>query len=1111
MTKNDMKKDRYLGCLIDLAVGDALGITLGEKVILETMSGLHLYASNQLESLAKKLAEVLSSPLSSPLQSEIIVVQSKGMERWVCMELARHHGICANIRFPFPNHFVYGIFREVVPDVQEESPFDPEIMTWKVMQILPSCLGKKGFESLQGYLQGNQANLKRFQLSSRIADLFDQYLIFRPEMILGWDKGAESHWQAVLWRELVKGSENKHRAALQKAFLDAIHKSSEKLKSIPERVSVFGISALPPFHMQVFAAISRFVEVNLFLLNPCREYWGDIVSGREIRRFTEREKKKKTAPEELHLEKGNSLLASTGALGRDFFDLIAALGSEEHEFYVDPGNDSLLKSIQFDILNLVDRGRGANEKKKIPEGDTSIQVHSCHSPMREVEVLQDRLLSLFESDRTLLPKDILIMTPDIETSAPYIQAVFSLPAGDPRWIPFSIADQGVRKESQLIDSFLALLDLQGSRMGASLVLTVLESPAVQRKFSLAGTDLELIHRWVKDTRIRWGIDGGSRKELGLPEFPENTWRAGLKRMLLGYALPGQDDKMFMEILPYDLIEGGDAAVLGNFLGFIERLFASIKELGEPRTLKGWGEFLSELLDRFFLPDKETEREAYVIRRILNDLTRKQELSGFQEKISLEVIMSYLRSCLEREGFGFGFLTGGMTFCAMLPMRSIPFKVLGLLGMNDDAYPRQTKSLGFDLIARNPKPGDRSRRKDDRYLFLEAVLSARERLHISYVGQSLQDNSLRPPSVLVSELLDYINQGYELQGKAVLEQVITKHRLQAFSPEYFKQNEKLISYSKENYEAAQCAVNQHGEPVPFIPQDLSEPSEEWKTVDLEQFCRFFANPARFLLTKRLGIHLDEEGGILDENEPFDLTGLDRYQLEQELLKKVLQKKSLKDSFSSVKASGQLPHGVPGELLFARTCTEIDAFVRTVAPYLEKGPFEPLSVDLNLEGFRLMGRIGNIYPGGLILYRYANIRTQDRLTLWIHLHILNLMGAKGYPSQGVLICKDKACTYLPAEESEKILKDFLKIYWQGLIKPLHFFSRSSWAYAEAMEKHGDQEKAMAAARRNWESDFGPAERGDPYLRLCFGKADPLDEEFENLTMEILGPIIKSESKI
>jgi len=1074
------------------------------------MSGLHLYTSNQLESLAEKLAKVLSNPLSSPLQSEIVVVQSKGMERWVSMELARHHGICANFQFPFPNHFVHSIFREVIPEVREESPFDPEIMTWKVMQILPSCLEGKGFESLRGYLKGDHSNLKRFQLSSRIADLFDQYLIFRPEMILGWDRGSENHWQAVLWRELVKRNEDKHRASLQKAFLEAIQKPSDKLKNLPERIAVFGISALPPFHMQVLAAISRYIEVNLFLMNPCQEYWADIVSGREMRRFTGKEKKRKALPEELHLEKGNSLLASTGALGRDFFDLITSLGCEENESFEAPGDDSLLRGIQSDILNLVDRGRGANEKKRTSPDENSIQVHSCHSPMREVEVLQDCLLALFESDPDLLPKDILVMTPDIETYAPYIQAVFSLPAGDPRWIPFSIADQGVRKESQLIDSFLSLLDLQGSRMGASQVLAILESPAVQRRFSLAEADLELIQRWVVDTRIRWGIDRESRKEMGLPEFPENTWRAGLDRMLLGYALPGRDEKMFMGILPYDLIEGSDAPILGKFIGFMDRLFNAVKELNEARPLEEWGEFLSKLLDGFFLSDGETERELLVIRRTIRDLAKKQAASEFREKVGLEVIKSYLRTRLEGEGFGFGFLTGGVTFCAMLPMRSIPFKVVCIMGMNDDAYPRQTKSLGFDLMAKYPKAGDRSRRKDDRYLFLETLLSARERLHISYVGQSIQDNSPRPPSVLVSELLDYIDQGYELQDGKILEHVVVKHRLQAFSPEYFKKSEKLISYSEENYEAARHAAGQRAQPAPFIPAGLPEPTEEWKIVDLDQFCRFFGNPARYLLNRRLGIFLDDETGILDENEPFDLAGLDRYQLEQDLVNRVFQKRDLRDYLSAAKASGQLPHGAPGELLYAQTCAQVDSFVRTVLPYMEKGPIEPLDVDLTLDGFRLQGRVWNIYPDGLMFYRYANMRPQDRMTLWVHLHILNIGGAKKDPGKGILICKDKVCSYASVEGSEELLKTLLTIYWQGLIRPLHFFPRTSFAYTEAMEKHGDGGKALAAAQRTWDSDFGASEADDPYFHLCFRKLDPLDEEFRDLSMEILGPILRSEVK-
>jgi exodeoxyribonuclease V gamma subunit len=755
---------------------------------------------------------------------------------------------------------------------------------------------------------------------------------------------------------------------------------------------------------------------------------------------------------------------------------------------------------------------GENGKKRIDKADDSIQVHSCHSPTREVEVLQDRLLSLFESNPALLPKDILIMTPDIATYSPFIEAVFSVPPDAPRWIPFSIADRGVRQESQLANTFLSLLDFHGSRFGVSQVMAILESRAVQKRFSLSEEDLELIRLWVRDTRIRWGVDGESRKDFGLPDFPENTWRAGLERMLLGYSLPGQGEKMFKGILPYDKIEGSDVAALGNLADFSERLFALGKDLDELRSLKEWGDFLTKILDEFFLTEEETERDVLFIRRVLRDLSEKQELSGFDEKIPLGVIKSHLGSSLEKEMFRHGFLTGGMTFCAMLPMRSIPFRVICLLGMNDDSYPRQVKSLGFDLMARNPRKGDRSRRNDDRYLFLEAILSAREKLHISYLGQSIQDNSIRPPSVLVSELLDYIEEGFEVSGEKILERIVANHRLQAFSPEYFRKKGKLLSYSRENLEAARRAVDPDKEGKLFIERALPEPPEEWKTIDVNQLCRFFANPAQFLLTQRLGIYLEEERALLEETEPFEVKGLEKYLLEQELLEKGVERRSPEDSFQAVKASGQLPHGVPGECFFKETWRGIESFLGRLASYREGTLLSPMEVDLPLGKFRLVGRIENIYPHGLLHFRYADVKPRDRLRIWIHHLILNKVQNRTYPSSGILACRDFDCKYPPVKESEALLKDLLEAYWHGLMEPIHFFPLSSFAYAEALGKGKEPDQALKSARNTWEgSDFHRGEMEDAYYQVCFEHAEPLDGEFEELSKSIFEPLIGCEEKI
>lgn len=1078
------------------------------------MGTLRLYTSNRLEILAEMLAEVLRVPLASPLDQEIIVVQSKGMERWVSMELARHHGICANYRFPFPNSFVYELFRKVIQDLPERSPFDPRIMTWKIMKLLSALISGPGFESLKTYLGSNGGELKRFQLSEKIADTFDQYLLFRPEMVFRWEKGEEDHWQPVLWRELAKGQEKKHRAALGKTFLETQQQSSVEIEDLPERVSVFGISALPRFHMQILAAISRFTEVNLFLMNPCKEYWGDILSDRGRKAVMERLGRYGLSAEELHLERGNTILASMGKLGRDFFDLVNEFNCEETSEFKEPGEDTLLSRIQSDILNLLDRGQRSNGRKALTNDDESIEIHSCHSPMREMEILHDHLLDIFEGDPTLLPKDILIMTPDIEAYAPYIQAAFDSPVDDPKRIPFTIADRSIRRESKVIDTFLAILDLCGGRFVASEVLAILESPSVQRKFDIVEADLKVTLKWVNDTGIRWGIDGQSRGEFGLPSFQENTWKAGLERLLLGYAMPGNDENLFGGVLPYDHIEGGDASVMGRFLEFTEQIFTQVTSLTRSRTLDQWSEDLTELLDTFFMPDEDTEAEIQAIRRLLKELDSMAEEADFHDDLGVNVIKWHLGHHLEKEGFGFGFIGGGVTFCAMLPMRSIPFRVICIVGVNGDAYPRESRSLGFDLIAKHPQPGDRSRRNDDRYLFLEAILSAREKLYISYVGQSIQDNSLRPPSVLVSELTDYIEQGFEIFGGEILDHVLTKHRLQAFSPEYFKDDQRLFSYSAEDFRVAQSALEPREGRQPLIAEGLSEPGSMWKTVNLTDLSSFWSNPSRFLLTKRLGIYLEERTPILDETEPLEITGLEKYLLEEVMVDKKIAGGDLRTFIPVVKAYGQLPHGAVGECVYENLSQGVEGFVKQTAKYMEGESLSPLDVDLDISGFKLRGRIASIYRENLLQYRYAKVKPKDHLRLWIHHLALNALETEPYPRTSFLAALHPRSRqpflweYLPLQNGKEILEVLLEKYWLGLMKPLHFFPESSWDYMHTLAvRNKSQEEALRIARNAWiGSDFKRGESQDPYHQLCFERTDPLDEEFQDLAGEVLGPLFE-----
>jgi exodeoxyribonuclease V gamma subunit len=1083
------------------------------------MAGLRLFTSNRLEILAETLAEVLRTPLPSPLDREVLVVQSRGMERWLSLELARHHGVCANYRFPFPNAFVREIYQKVAPDIPDRSPFDPDILSWRIMERLPALIERPGFEDLRIYLGDGEGGIKRFQLSRRIADTFDQYLLFRPDMISRWEKGEDGHWQAQLWRDLVKGHEKRHRAALAEILYETIREASSGLQGLPRRVAVFGISALPRFHVQFLAAISRVTEVNLFLMNPCREYWGDILSRWEIKRRRVREGGRHVIAEDLHIERGNSLLASMGTLGRDFFDMVTELDCEESSSFEDPGEECLLACTQSDILNLRDRQQAPGARKKVSEEDASIQIHACHSPMREMEVLRDRLLHLFEEDPQLLPRDILVMTPAIELYAPYVQAVFDIPSVDPGWIPFSIADRSVRNEGEIIEPLLAILDLWGSRFGATQVITILETGAVQRKFDLSESDVDLVRTWVKETRIRWGINGKTRGDLGLPALEENTWEAGIERLLLGYALPGAGEHMFGGLLPYDHIEGNDALVLGNFAEFTRRLFRFVSSLGRKRTLSEWSGALRVLLDDFFAADEETEREMQVIRGILNDLEEVSfpHLAGFEEAVDIPVIRGHLVHAFERAGYGMGFIAGGVTFCAMVPMRSIPFKVICLVGMDGEAYPRQSKPLGFDLMARHPRPGDRSRRNDDRYLFLETLLSARETLYISYVGQSVQDNSPIPPSVLVSELLDAVEEGFEIPGGNILDHVVTQHRLQAFSPAYFEPGGRIFSYSEANLEAARGLLKGPVPLKPFISRGLSTPEESWKTVDLGDLARFFGNPARFLLQRRLGIYLGEGTSILEEREPFDLKGLEKYALEQDLTARGMAGRAPGDFLDATRASGQLPHGAVGACTFQDLARGINAFVEKLGPYRDERVLEPLDADFEVSRFRVKGGIGPIYPERFLYTRYAGIKARDLITVWIHHLALNIIGADPYPLRSMLAGLEaargrepawRAWFFEPVEKGKEILEGLLDIYWEGLMRPLPFFPESSRDYGEDVLVRGrSPEEALVKARSTWRGgDYSRGEGEDPYSQLCFRAIDPLETEFQELALRIFEPLLE-----
>ncbi len=629
---------------------------------------------------------------------------------------------------------------------------------------------------------------------------------------------------------------------------------------------------------------------------------------------------------------------------------------------------------------------------------------------------------------------------------------------------------------------LKLLALHGGRFLARDVLALLEIQAVRERFSIAESELDDVRRWVDDTGIRWGIDAAHRAAVGLPSFDNNSWRAGLDRMLLGYALPGDGATLFEDVLPYPEIEGGDAALLGRFLDFCEKLFRLVPALDAPRTLAEWEASLRELLDTFVADNDDLADE---LKRVRSAVRGVGALTEFHPgPISFEVLRTHLASVLGETESGFGFLAGHITFCSLKPMRSVPFRVICILGLNDTAFPRREPPLGFDLLAQEGR--GRSRRDDDRQLFLETILSARDALYLSYSGLSPHDNSEAPPSVVVTELLDYTARNYE---PAL---AVTMHPLQAFSTRYFGVDQPLFSYSAAALAAsrASCAPA----PAEVAPEPLDEPEEPERELEVPALVKFFANPAKYFLERRLNLRLPKSEEAVDDCEPLLVEALDRWKLQHRLVRGGA---GVPNDLRLWQAEGVLPAGWFGAAEFDDMAGEVGKLFAALGPLCAGGPFPPQPTRLPVGDWHLNSTLPEVYPEGIVHLVGWEMKAKDRLKAWIHHLFLNTTPAPD-PRTTRLYCVDRLVEFAPLENAKALLGDLLEIYARGLKEPLPFFAESSFLLAKARLDG----KPETAARTKWEA----REKTNEHIDVCFRGRDPLDAEWAELSLRVYAPMIE-----
>ncbi|BDH32134.1 exonuclease V gamma subunit RecC [Escherichia coli] len=1044
---------------------------------------LRVYHSNRLDVLEALMEFIVERErLDDPFEPEMILVQSTGMAQWLQMTLSQKFGIAANIDFPLPASFIWDMFVRVLPEIPKESAFNKQSMSWKLMTLLPQLLEREDFTLLRHYLTDDSDKRKLFQLSSKAADLFDQYLVYRPDWLAQWETGhlveglgEAQAWQAPLWKALVEytdelGQPRWHRANLYQRFIETLESATTCPPGLPSRVFICGISALPPVYLQALQALGKHIEIHLLFTNPCRYYWGDIKDPAYLAKLLTRQRRHSFEDRELPLfrdsenagqlfnsdgeqDVGNPLLASWGKLGRDYIYLLSDLeGCQELDAFVDVTPDNLLHNIQSDILELencavagvnIEEFSRSDNKRLLDPLDNSITFHVCHSPQREVEVLHDRLLAMLEEDPTLTPRDIIVMVADIDSYSPFIQAVFGSAPAD-RYLPYAISDRRARQSHPVLEAFISLLSLPDSRFVSEDVLALLDVPVLAARFDITEEGLRYLRQWVNESGIRWGIDDDNVRELELPATGQHTWRFGLTRMLLGYAMESAQGE-WQSVLPYDESSGLIAELVGHLASLLMQLNIWRRGLAQERPLEEWLPVCRDMLNAFFLPDAETEAAMTLIEQQWQAIIAEGLGAQYGDAVPLSLLRDELAQRLDQERISQRFLAGPVNICTLMPMRSIPFKVVCLLGMNDGVYPRQLAPLGFDLMSQKPKRGDRSRRDDDRYLFLEALISAQQKLYISYIGRSIQDNSERFPSVLVQELIDYIGQSHYLPGDEALNCDESEARVKAhltchhtrmpFDPQNYQPG-NLQSYAREWLPAASQAGKAHSEFVQPLPFTLPE------TVPLETLQRFWAHPVRAFFQMRLQVNFRTEDSEIPDTEPFILEGLSRYQINQQLLNVLVEQDDAERLFRRFRAAGDLPYGAFGEIFWETQCQEMQQLADRVIACRQPG--QSMEIDLACNGVQITGWLPQVQPDGLLRWRPSLLSVAQGMQLWLEHLVYCASGGNG--ESRLFLRKDGEWRFPPlaAEQALHYLSQLIEGYREGMSAPLLVLPESGGAW-------------------------------------------------------------------
>ncbi len=1062
------------------------------------MPGVYLHCSARLESLLEGVLEITARAPVEALRPETFVVQASGLERYLALEIARRTGIAANIRFLSPQSLLERLLHY---SKLERFPFDRDRATF----ALYHALADPPTEAIRRYLHAGKVDepLRRYRLSVQLSRVFADYLIHRPELVAKWEAGsvdasnADEAWQADLWRAVSRPDRTATRSNSTVAgvvpsaslperlqiFRDRIRNASAALLAeaeLNERLLVFGASTLAALHRETLLELARIVDVHIFCLTPSRAVAERLLGG---------DSPKDAARSALLRQSAHASFEFIHVLQRE----IAARGLTLT--YA----DRFAAPVSTGFLGELHRALADDESPRLLADvrPAELQIHSCHSPLREVEALREWMLERFATEPGLAASDIVVMTPDIETYAPLIEATFGSPESQELHIPYSIADAAPAAERERSAAFLAALDLKEQRFRASRVIALLESAPVRENF---GLEPGAVRRFIEAASIRWGRDEADRAAADLPVGAANSWRRGVDRLLLSAILPANAADEFAGLAPCIEADGDVADSIGRLASVFRRLDQLACDVETPRTARAWREYLADFAAGFFSTDGSGSRQLETALEALATAGPEApggELEANAKLLPFAPVRAFLEDHMRERRSGRGFLNGTVTFCALLPMRSVPFHYVCLLGMNETNFPGRDRDPSFHLMRATPRPGDPRRAEENRLLFLETLLAANCGLYISYTGQSLRSGKRKlPPSAVVSELKSFFGK----TTTALMNE--REHPLQAFHPAYFVEDAQsleggrfgaraksaLHSYSRRLRIASEALLSAAEPAPPFIPAQTRFDVPLETEIALSDLLDFYRKPARSYCTRTLNVSpgFDQEDAA--DDEPIAWNALESYLARELFLESALSGLALDPAARRLRLEDRLPGGGAGELELRLAQSQAEQALREMRGRAQSG--EPVQTELMadalVDGQRVSGALTELCAGdSLYILRAGRLRGEHMLAAFLKMVFLENIQSVS------LFAPDEFFELRRPGNIPELRRHYVAYYNESRARPPILLLESAWNLAQLLAKGAPEAEALRRTDAALTSGFG-GPRLDEYEQLLLRGRNPLREE-------------------